>query len=152
MRNNLWSPHPPSSYTVLVDGVRSGLGARPEFVGRPGLWNMFWLHSTKIDYLLDWDLAPERAPADTLALDKCIESIGYPCNGVTFEVLCEYLTAKEMIDRVLMRGCNPPIRLFWEEVSGGWLKFVEDRLKSFKSLHNKKGLLIQGSFPLQNLH
>ena len=152
MKNNLWSPHPPSKYTVLVDGVRSGLGAREEFIGRPGLWNMFWLHSTKIDYMLDWDLPPNQAPADTLALDKCIESVGYGCDGVTFEILCEFLTATEVINRVLRNGYYPPIRCFWEEVSGGWLKFVEDRLKSFKSIKNREGRLIKGNFPLHPLH
>ena len=148
--NNLWSPHPPQAYTVMVDGVPAGLGVREEFVGRPGLWNMFWLHSTKVDTLLNWELPPEQAIADTVVLHHCIDSINYNCQGMSFESLCEILPAYELICRVQQRGWQPPIRSFWEEVQGGWWQFVTDRLKTYKSLDKKKGVVVQGKFPLQN--
>lgn len=148
--NNLWSPHPPSAYTVTLNGVPVGLGAREEFVGRPGLWNMFWLHSTKVDTILEWPEAPELAPMDTAALRYCIQSVNYSCHGVSFETLCEVLPAEELIARVVQKNYNPPIRQFWDQTTSGWQSFVVDRLKSFKSLNKRKGVLIQGRFPLQN--
>lgn len=146
--NNLWSPHPPSSYTVTINGQPSGLGAREEFVDRPGLWNMFWLHSTKVDSMLDWAYRPEDAPMHTLALDKCLLSAGFYCDGVNFETLCEVLTADQLITLVAEKNYHPPIRKFWDEIPSGWQLFVTDRLKSFKSLAKTKGLLIQGNFSL----
>lgn len=148
--NNLWSPHPPQAYTVMVDGVPAGLGAREEFVGRPGLWNMFWLHSTKVDTLLNWELPPEQAIADTVVLHHCIDSVSYTCRGIKFETLCEELSAEDLISRVMEKGCHPPIREFWDETAAGWYQFVTDRLKTYKSLDKKKGVVVQGKFPLQN--
>jgi len=137
---------------VTVNGELSGLGAREEFDGRPGLWNMFWLHSAKVDLLLDWDRLPEDAPMHTLALDRCIASAGFYCDGVNFETLCEVLTADQLITLMAGRNYRPPIRRFWDEIPSGWQSFVTDRLKSFKSLSKRKGVVIQGNFPLQNIH
>jgi len=148
LKGNLWSPCPPSSYTVVVDGEPAGLGAREEFVDRLGLWNMFWLHSAKVDLLLDWKCLPERAPMHTAALTACLASATYPCHGIPFETLCEFLPAEELIQKVVINKYSPPIRTFWDEVTNGWLGFVTDRLKSFKVQKAKKGALIQGRFPL----
>ena len=131
-----------------MDGEPAGLGARPEFDGHPGLWNLFWLHSVKVDVLLDWPLAPEEAPMDTAALGVCIKSAGFSCQGISLEFLCEKLTAENVIERILDNDYHPPIRQFWDETSSGWESFVRDRLKSFKTLKKEKGVVIRGKFPL----
>jgi len=148
--SNLWSPYPPSFYTVMVDGEPAGLGAREEFIDRPGLWNMFWLHSAKVDLLLDWPVFPEQAPMHTAALTSCVASASYACHGISLETLCEFLPAEDFIKRMVDKNYQPPIRVFWDAVTNGWLGFVTDRLKSFKTKSKRKGVVIQGRFPLQS--
>ncbi len=146
--SEIWSPHPRGMYTVMLDGVPRGLGAREEFEGRPGLWNMFWLHSVKVDWLLNWELPPEEAPMHTDALSKCVQSADFDCGGVSFEDLCESLKADKLIAVMVERDFQPPIRVFWDSSEYGWESLVNSRLKTFKSVNKSRGVVIKGNFPL----
>lgn len=148
-----WSPRPMIEYTVELDGEKVGLGAREEFIGRPGLWNFFWLNSKKVDWLLDWQQPPEGAPMHTIILDKCILSMDELCGGIKLELLCESLNPQELIKRIIEKGCEPAVKQYWDELGPDrWLELVTARVAKAKQFHEpsrNRGLLLYGKFPLQ---
>jgi hypothetical protein len=113
---------------------------------------MFWLHSTKVDLLLDWPLPPDTAPYDTIALSVCIQSADFDCDGLQFEGLCARYSPESVIEVLIDRDYHPPIRKFWDQTSSGWESFVRDRLRTFKRLPEqpkRRSNIIQGNFPLR---
>ena len=131
MSKNIWSPRAREEYTVTMpDGSREGLGALDIFDGRPGLWNLVWLHSVRVDTILNWEGSPEKAPAFSIAVAKCIESAEMIIGAITIEYLAETLSPQEFVDHLKKQGACLPIQEYWDSCEGdSWEQLVQDRLK-----------------------
>lgn len=147
MKAKRWSPYPAERYAVkMPDGKLVGLGALPLFKERPGLWNLMWLHSIRVDRLLDWPYGTDDIPIASAVLPFIIESADYMCNSQPLEFMAETLTAQEFVDCIKACDCHPPVRDFWDDIPGGWVGFVDDRLSNHVGLRQQKGNVVSVNF------
>lgn len=146
----VWSPKPMLEYTITMpDGTLGGFGARPVFEGRPGLWNIFWLHSVQVDSLLDWDPAKHATvPGYSIVISECEVSATFVCGAQTLEHLATTLTPKAWCDKLIGGSLYPPIRTFWDSGTNNctWLGIVENRMVLSRYHVETNGNIIKGNF------
>ncbi len=128
----LWSPFERKKYAVVnAKGILTGLGANPVFNGRPGLWNLVWLHSVQVDMLLGLPFgSPDQDILNwTNIIGLCDKSADCKIGGMRFETLAELLPIAKFIDKVKQSDADIPIRNFLDAPENdSWLDFVLDRI------------------------
>lgn len=129
----VWSPYERETYTVtLADGSKAGIGALDLFDDRPGLWNIVWLHSERVDHLLDWQEDPLHAPAFSLSVYECEKSADFLYGALTLESWAEELFPEKWIKMIAENDLHPPIREFWDECEhplNSWLLIATRRAR-----------------------
>lgn len=145
----VWSPYNIEKYTVnMPDGTKGGIGARKIFNGRPGLWNITWLHSVQVDNLLTWpDSDAENAPGYSASISECEATADFLCGAVTLEHLAETLTPQRWVQTVLDENLHPPIRKFWDSCTyNSWWSIVTVRIKLSRYYTETKGNVTSVNF------
>lgn len=145
----VWSPNQREAYTVnMPDGTKGGIGAREIFTGRPGLWNMCWLHSARIDEILDWpEDDADNVPGYSTSVAECESSAYEVCGGVTIEELAAYTTPQKWVQKIVENNLHPPIRKFWDDCKhNSWLSIVEARMKLSRYYTESNGGIISVNF------
>ena len=144
----VWSPYPREKYTVtLPDGELAGIGALDIFEGHPGLWNLVWLHSVRVDTLLNWDAPPEEAPAYSKAIKKCEESAYMVVGAFTVEYAAANMGPRGFVMYLKENNAKLPIQAYWDLMENdSWESLVNDRMKLSKLYFEKKGNLFTANF------
>jgi len=155
MSDILWSPRPREDYIIKINGKNCGVAARSIFNDVPGLWNLFWLHSIRVDLLLKWEEG-DPLPSDvTNVLMMAMSDAEVLCGAWTLAELCRCNTPAYFVKHVMKYGTMFKLRTFLEEPENdSWLLFVIDKMKKFGhplpwNSEVKRHNVIQGRFPLQ---
>ncbi len=100
------------------------------FNGRPGLWNLVWLHSIRVDSLLDWQGPAEDAVGYTSVLVECEKSASLLIGGATTEYWAATLDVNAFIQKLRRSDVRLPIQDFWDDLEGdSWEQLVSERAK-----------------------
>lgn len=145
----VWSPRPRKDYVVYDDqGTGYGYGVRSIFESRPGLWNIFWLNSIRVDYLLDWPQSDaENAPSYSSSLIETIKSADMVCKGLTLEELAEITFPQMWVEQIIQHDLHPPIRIMWDtDPEDPWIDVMADRIVKSRYYTQVEGNIIKANF------
>ena len=141
--SKIWSPYNREMYTVkLDDSTIAGIGSLDVFDGRPGLWNMVWLHSARVDELLEWVDDPMFAPHFSQSVYECEQSAEVLCGAKTLETHAEELWPDKWIRLMIDRDVQFPVRAFWDDCEhplNSWLQIVTERAKLSRYHTHREG-------------
>ncbi len=148
MKGNVWSPRERKEYTAKEsNGTLTGIGSLSIFEGRPGLWNLVWLHSVRVDTLLKWDAPAKMAPAYSAAIAACEESANEVIGGVTAEFAAANMKCQEFISFLKRNNTNLPIQQYWDRLEGdSWDSLVADRLELSRDYIQREGNVLTPNF------
>lgn len=132
MRQLRYSPYPPESYTVRLNGVMIGYGIYPMFHQRPDIWNLFWLSCEGLEDLLDWPPDQvEQVPCYSTLIPACEVSADCTLAGSPAGTLGEQaltLTPTELVSRILEYPDNLPL---YQRFGDHWLQVIQERAELY---------------------
>lgn len=141
----IYSPHPPSAYTVEVDGVREGIGCHRAFDNNLGAWNILWLTTNIMDeFLKHQEFEPNQYAYSSKLLPPVVGtayqnlSSGKEVGELTLELEPEAWLKEVMADDIF------PDLIMVQLYGQDWIECMQERMAQYHQ--NSKANIINVNF------
>lgn len=140
-----YSPQPPEHYSVELNGVRYGWGARTEFQQNLALWNLFFLNYLDLEDILTIPpLLAEEAPVYCDLIPACHATLAQQVGKQRVEDLVTGLAPRRFIEFLGQHDYRHlALAEYWE---CDWLGVMRHRAELYRGVTAVSGNVIVANF------